>query len=176
MFGPGVERGLNEVFSGVGLNATEVIAGYKGRRPAASHRACLAQCATDLTFRVPTIRLAEAMTSHTSNVYMFQMSWGGTLGAAHGLDVPMMFDTLEASRELAGLLGVVGEDAPQSLAAAMHGAWVSFIKSGSPQHAALPQWPRYDLGRRATMDFNLTSTIVNDPLSEERKLWERASY
>ena len=33
-------------------------------------------------------------------------------------------------------------------------------------------WPKYDLSRRATMRFDITSKVVDDPRSAERTLWE----
>jgi carboxylesterase type B len=35
-----------------------------------------------------------------------------------------------------------------------------------------PGWPKYDLKRRATMRFDTTSGVVDDPRSAERALWE----
>ncbi len=35
-----------------------------------------------------------------------------------------------------------------------------------------PGWPKYDLQRRATMRFDTTSAVVDDPQSAERALWE----
>ena len=45
-------------------------------------------------------------------------------------------------------------------------AWVSFATRGDPG------WPEYDLKRRATMRFDTTSELVEDPHSAERALWE----
>jgi para-nitrobenzyl esterase len=55
--------------------------------------------------------------------------------------------------------------APQSLADAMHGAWVAFSSTGDPG------WPRYDTDRRATMRFDTVSCVIEDPRSFERRLW-----
>ena len=50
----------------------------------------------------------------------------------------------------------------------MHAAWMAFATNGDPG------WPRYDLSRRATMRFNTTSQVADDPRSWERALWEGA--
>jgi carboxylesterase type B len=34
-----------------------------------------------------------------------------------------------------------------------------------------PGWPRYDLSRRTTVRFDMTSQPLNDPLASERALW-----
>jgi para-nitrobenzyl esterase len=45
-------------------------------------------------------------------------------------------------------------------------AWVAFATSGNPG------WPQFDLKRRATMRFDTTSELVEDPRSAERVLWK----
>jgi len=57
----------------------------------------------------------------------------------------------------------MSDNPPQPLADAMHGAWANFIKGGEPEHADLPEWPRYDIRRRATMVFDTMTSVVNDP-------------
>jgi para-nitrobenzyl esterase len=54
----------------------------------------------------------------------------------------------------------------------MHRAWGAFARSGDPNHADLPNWPRYETGRRATMEFGSTCQVLDDPMGEERRLWE----
>jgi para-nitrobenzyl esterase len=58
----------------------------------------------------------------------------------------------------------------------MHGAWISFVKNGAPRHAELPEWPSYDLARRATMHLDITSRIVDDPGGDMRQLWSNTAY
>ena len=59
----------------------------------------------------------------------------------------------------------------QRLATAVHDAWVSFIKTGTPTAEDLPKWPKYDIEKRQTMIFNDTSTIESDPRKYERVIW-----
>ena len=47
-----------------------------------------------------------------------------------------------------------------------HRGWVGFATSGNPG------WPQYDLTRRQTMHFDVTSAVVDDPLARERAIWE----
>jgi para-nitrobenzyl esterase len=101
-------------------------------------------------------------------------SWPGVLGATHAIEVAFMFDTLDRSPAATKSLGVVNP--PRALGKTMHGAWVNFAKTGAPHHASLPAWPRYDLTRRATMELNTTSRVVDDPESDRRKLWAAATY
>jgi para-nitrobenzyl esterase len=57
----------------------------------------------------------------------------------------------------------------QQLADAMHRAWIAFARSGDPNHDGLPSWPRYDLARRATMRFDATCEVLDDPLGQDRE-------
>jgi hypothetical protein len=43
---------------------------------------------------------------------------------------------------------------------------------GLPAEAALAAYRQYDLRRRATMRFDITPEVVDDPRSAERALWE----
>jgi para-nitrobenzyl esterase len=60
----------------------------------------------------------------------------------------------------------------QALADRMHAAWLAFARSGDPSTALLPDWPSYDLSRRATMIFDDVCRIEDDPAAAERLLWE----
>ena len=46
----------------------------------------------------------------------------------------------------------------------------------SPNNAAIPNWPRYNLETRPTMIWDMPSRIQNDPRGEERRLIARAPY
>jgi carboxylesterase type B len=97
---------------------------------------------------------------------MYEFAWrspqfDGRLGACHGAEIAFVFDTLGNETE-----PLAGPNPPQQLADTMHAAWVAFARSG---HCP---WPKYDLGRRATMRFDTRSEIVGDPRSAERVLWE----
>ena len=40
---------------------------------------------------------------------------------------------------------------------------MAFARTGDPNHPGLPTWPAYDDARRATMIFNTTSRVGDDP-------------
>ncbi len=74
---------------------------------------------------------------------------------------PFAFDLLDAD----GVAGVAGIHPPQSLADAIHRAWVDFIKTGDAG------WPAWRAGQRKAMAFDTESKLVDDPLTLERTLW-----
>ena len=70
----------------------------------------------------------------------------------------------------------IGENPPVILADVMNDAWIAFARTGNPQTGALPDWPSYDLEKRATMRFNEKSELVFDPRSAERELYRGVLY
>ncbi len=148
-----------------GLPTETALAAYRARYPEAGPGDLLAAAQTDWWVRIPAIRLADAHANATSGTYMYEFAWPAPgLGAVHAIEIPFVFDTLGNDARLFGPL--LGEDPPQELADTMHAAWVSFATSGDPG------WPEYDLSRRATMRFDTTSQVADDPRSWERSLWE----
>jgi para-nitrobenzyl esterase len=116
------------------------------------------------------IALAERKAAQgAAPVYMYLLEWEtprgrGKLRSPHALEIPLVFDNVETARNFVG-----NGDDPQRLAEQMSEAWLTFARSGDPGTAALPDWPAYDAGRRATMVFNLESRVVDDPYPALRK-------
>ena len=157
-----------QALAAYGLPIETALAAYRGRYPDAGPGDLLAAVQTDWWMRIPAIRLADAHATTTSATYMYEFGWpspqfDGRLGAAHGLEIPFVFDTLDPTLPLFGPL--LGKDPPQQLADTIHAAWVSFAANGDPG------WPTYDLHHRTTMRFNTTSEMVDDPRPWERALW-----
>jgi para-nitrobenzyl esterase len=102
--------------------------------------------------------------------YVYLLEWetpvqDGKLRSHHALDLPLVFNNIERGRSMVG----PGPE-PQRVADLMSAAWIAFARTGNPNTAALPQWPAYDLNRRATMIFNVNSRVQDDPYSEIRRL------
>jgi carboxylesterase type B len=159
---------LAGVVASYGLPAEATLAAYRAARPGASAGDLLAAIQTDWCWRIPAIRLADAHATSAGATYMYEFAWrspqfGGLLGACHALEIAFVFDTLGNGTE-----PLLGTDPPQRLADRMHAAWVAFATNADCG------WPRYDLSRRATMHFDTTSGVVDDPRSAERALWKGA--
>jgi carboxylesterase 2/para-nitrobenzyl esterase len=149
-----------------GLPVEATLAAYRVAHRGASAGDLLSAIQTDWYWRIPAIRLADAHAKSASATYMYEFAWrspqfSGLLGACHGLEIAFVFDTLGNGTE-----PLWGSDPPQQLADTMHAAWVSFATNGDCG------WPKYDLSRRATMRFDTTSEVVDDPRSAERALWD----
>jgi para-nitrobenzyl esterase len=149
-----------------GLPVSQTLSTYRASRPQAHPGDLLAAIITDWFYRIPAIRLAEAHMQGTGATYMYQFRWrspqfDGQLGACHALEIPFAFDTLAVE----GYEAMMGHEAPQQVAHTMHRAWVEFMTHGDPG------WPRYDSEHRATMCFDTSTELVNDPAGDERTLW-----
>jgi len=117
-----------------------------------------------------------AQAEAAAHTWVFQFDWptpidGGRWGAHHGLDVPFVFDNVGLVPEKVG----TGADAAR-LAAQMSAMCVAFARTGRPDSPGLPSWPVYDLTRRATMVFDRTTRVVDDPRGQERRLFAPVPY
>ena len=159
------DESLESALVGMGL-AAESVRAYRDALPGATPFAVLGQAVTDWMFRVHAVRLGSARRDASGSTHLYEWAWrspgrDGTLGAAHGIDVPFAFDNLDAT----GGERSLGADPPQHLADATHRAWVNFATAGDPG------WPPYALDERPTMVFDEESRVVNDPLRVERAFW-----
>ncbi|HEY1449241.1 MAG TPA: carboxylesterase/lipase family protein [Caulobacteraceae bacterium] len=136
-----------------------------------SHLACQIQTVT--MFWMNSIRLAERKADQRrAPVFMYQLAWEtpvarGALKSPHALEIPLVFDNIEAARNFVGR----GDDA-QAMADHMAPAWLAFASRGDPGTPDLPAWPAYDRASRATMIFDLDCRVEADPMSEVRRLLE----
>jgi para-nitrobenzyl esterase len=119
---------------------------------------------------------AELRAAQGSPVYAYQLNYrspleNGRFGAMHGMDIPLVFDNISQPGSPSG------KDADaQKAADQMSEAFIAFARTGNPENANIPEWKPYELPDRATMVFDTTSQLVNDPRSDERKLFAQVPY
>ena len=140
---------------------------YRRNHPGASPGDLLAQIITDWYFAVPAIRLAEAHAKGggTSWSYLFdhpRPEQNHRLGAAHAVELPYVFDTIDDP----ATANLIGDDPSRAVAASTHAVWVRFITHGDPG------WPRFTTESRTTGVLAESVTVVDDPHSDERALWD----
>lgn len=121
---------------------------------------------SDLIFRMPANKVLESQSKAGGKAWAYSFAWkspcyGGKLGAAHTVDLPFVFKTLH--KDSPRVKNTLGDNPPDSLAEAMHSAWVRFASTGNPG------WTPFDLDRRMTMRFNTESKEVSDPWKTERE-------
>jgi para-nitrobenzyl esterase len=86
-------------------------------------------------------------------------------GSFHGSEIAFAFDNAELCDHYSG-----GSTEAIALSKQVSNAWVSFARTGNPNHDDLPHWPKCTSERRATMQFDRPCQVRNDPESQGLKL------
>jgi para-nitrobenzyl esterase len=131
-----------------------------------------AQILTDVGFRRGALAQAErkaALGKAPAYMYLWTYespSFDGKFGAVHGTDVSASFNNYRDG------IGGTGSHQQRALWTTFASAWVAFAKTGNPNNPKTPNWPAYDVAKRATMIFDNNTRVENDPRGEIRKFWE----
>ncbi len=141
------------------------LARYRARRPGASAMDLLADLGTEETFLLPAMRLAETIARRGGRAFSYLFDWAppaSRFRSCHCIDLPFVFGTFPAFADAEML---AGGDAMQmqALSTCIRHAWIAFVRSGDPEHEAMPPWPRHDLERRPTMRLGSRVGTVGDP-------------
>jgi para-nitrobenzyl esterase len=127
---------------------------------------------SDRAFRIPAIRFAEYQSKHQEKTYMYLFSWGlpNNLGSIHGLEIGFVFN-----RFLKTDVPTLPKKSEETmkLSENMMDSWISFAKTGNPNHEGIPYWPTYNLENRSTIIFDKEIKIWDDPLGKERQMWNK---
>jgi para-nitrobenzyl esterase len=118
---------------------------------------------SDLVFRWPARRFAE---EHRGRTWMYEFEWRSPrydngLGAAHGMELPFVFDSLATAT---GPEGLCGEAPPQELADRVHALWVRFATDGT-----LP-WLQFTRDQRHVHQLAANRTVEEPPMPAARFL------
>ena len=132
---------------------------------------------TDLLFRMTSIRMAEAICDHQPT-YMYLFTYRSTspvarYESAHSMEVPFVFGLID---ELDSIDLIGRGPGRAALMRQIQQAWIQFARIGDPNHQGLPDWPRYERTRRATMQLGLDSKVLEDPLAAQRRSWDGVPF
>ena len=159
----------------LGARTAEVIATYRKAQPAKRADEIAVSIVSDLGIRSPSLQIADRkLAQKASRVFVYLFAWetpvlGGRLRSCHTLEIPFVFGNVETAT-------LTGNDPSRvKLADRMSRAWLAFARHGRPDHAGLPSWPEYSTTERATMIFDTTCRVENDPYGTERLVWETRS-
>jgi para-nitrobenzyl esterase len=148
-----------------------LIAAYRAGRPGVSNTDLYLILASDATFRAGVVTEADRKSQQAkAPVYQYYFTWrspvrDGKLRSYHTLEIPFVFDNVDACKSMTG----DGADR-YALADKMSAAWVAFARTGNPNTKLLPAWPAFDATKRAVMILNDECKVVNDPHGEEQRL------
>jgi para-nitrobenzyl esterase len=155
-----------------GTDAPSVLRDYRGAFPGMNSAELLIAILTDVQFRIRSLKAAELKAQqHQAPVFMYSFAWEtpiceGRLLAAHELDVPFVFDTLDLTNATGG------SAVAARLAGIMADTWTTFARTGRPAHVELPDWPAFDTETRATMMLDATCCVRHDPRAVGRLAWQ----
>ncbi|NCB91569.1 MAG: carboxylesterase/lipase family protein [Clostridia bacterium] len=111
----------------------------------------------DSIFRIPTMRYVEEWARQSeSPVYNWMLTYCfdymGTYPAWHCSEIPFVMHNID-------LVEVYGCEECGKLQEEINGAWVSFAKTGDPNHEKLPEWPAFDPQTGAVMIFDRDTQV-----------------
>lgn len=154
--------------------ADQVLALYRADDPYSTPFVIQARFDSDEAFRLPQLLMAERKAALAAKggapvwSYLWRqptLAYGGRYGTPHGADVgPSLHD-------VRGPMNGTDVD-NRRLADQLASAWIAFAATGDPNNPRTPAWPPYRPPDRATMVFDRSAHVVNDPRGEFRTLWE----
>jgi para-nitrobenzyl esterase len=155
----------------------EVVAHYQRHAPRGDQLApwqLYSMIESDRTFRVPAIRLAEAVSRRSASVFMYMFDWQSTLfngemGACHAVEIPFLFGTLESQFGKAFLGGAAGVE---RLSAITMDSWLAFARTGNPSHEGVGPWPTYNEKSRETQWLAAQCRVESAPWDALRAFWD----
>ena len=142
---------------------------YRAAHPAVGPERLYELLHSDWLFRMPSLRLAEAHHPH-GPTHLYELTWnapgmgGETLGACHGLGLPLTFGNLTAGAA-AFLIGHRPAPEAAGLATRVRAAWTAFAATGDPG------WPVYDPRERHTWIIDTEPAVGPYPEETSRRLW-----
>ena len=114
---------------------------------------------------------ANAFAANGSPVYRYRFSYvqnamreRSPAGAPHGGEIGYVFGTLAAGR------GGAPTPEDQAVARMAQSYWVNFAKTGDPNGAGLPAWPRHDPGKDLIFEFRPDGSAGAGPDARKARL------
>jgi para-nitrobenzyl esterase len=118
---------------------------------------------------MPSLRVAQAHHPH-GPTHLYELTWnapgmgGETLGACHGLGVPLTFGNLTAG-SAAFLIGQPPTAEASALSIRVRTAWTAFAATGDPG------WPAYEPRERRTWIIDTEPAVRPYPEEISRRLF-----
>ncbi|MCX6488097.1 MAG: carboxylesterase/lipase family protein [Mycobacterium sp.] len=131
--------------------------------------------ASDVGFRMPSVWLAEGH-SQVAPVYLYRFDYATPImkvllvGAAHATELPYVWGTLGAPKDVTLKLG--GTKSAKAVSKRIRARWVNFAATSTPSGlAGEPEWPPYREPDRSCLVINNDDRVVHDADEKIRKAW-----
>jgi len=166
-------RTLDELFASFGTDKDKAVAAYNPDGTAQVFQVAQMFGADQMMveparFTAKTIAAAGQPAFEYRFSYVAESLRSRQKGAPHATEIPFVFDTV-ATR-----YGKDLTDADRATAQAANAYWANFAKTGNPNGAGLPDWPRYSPKADILMDFTATGSVAKpDPWKQRLDLVEQ---
>ena len=167
-----------------GENTKKIMDTYRSSRPDASPSSIFVEIMSVTIMGLGSIEIAEKKTRQNSApVYLYNFGYKSGLkvpdtdfpmGTAHAMDIGFKFNNVRSEMPGQYLAGDKTERFKASLNFA--GLWTSFARTGKPGVKDQPDWPAYDLVKRATYKIDTECEVIYDRNKSERELWTSLGY
>ena len=157
-----VDEMVRLVHEAYGAQSGAIIDAYRAEYPTATPFGLWATIDAS-RWRVPAFaQAARKAALGAAPAFSYTYSWrtpslDGRPGPFHAAEISFVFDN-------AGICDHYSAGDPSAfvLSKQMSTAWVSFARTGNPNHAGLPNWPAYTPDTRRTMYFDTPCSVRND--------------
>jgi para-nitrobenzyl esterase len=127
-------------------------------------------------FRRTAVEAAAAATEAGPGGWLYRLDLpttlgGDVLGATHSADVTLTFNWLASERPMGYSLYDRDDPPAIDLAQRWSDTILAFARTGDPNGAGLPEWPRYSADDRACLVLDTTPEIRADPDGVDRERW-----
>jgi len=162
-----LNRLVRETF---GSSSAAIIAAYREDYPRANPFELWAAIAAS-QWRIPAIAQATRKANlGAAPAYSYIYSWRTPMlnkcpGTFHACEISFAFDNAAICDQYSA-----GDPGAFVLSKQLSSAWVNFARTGNPNHAGLPNWPKYTTGSRATMIFDAPCKLRFDPEGKGLKI------
>ena len=174
------EKMLHGAAAGVmqGADPTHYVDGVRAAHPDQNAKRLMEMISTD-NFRRVAVEAAERASVAGPGGWLYRFDLATTLeyngkltDATHACEMAFTYNAYADPDCRVFSIHDPKEPGVLDLAEQWSGTLTRFARTGDPNGAGLPQWPRYSADNRCVMLLDTTSGTTNDPDEVHRKLWE----
>ena len=130
----------------------------------------------DMALICPSYSGLLAAARHEPNTYYYHFEYDGMkggqyLGAAHALEIPFIFDAFDRL-PMSMLYNKKNLPEAKALSKIIQGYWINFAKTGNPNQAGLPEWPKFDPADQKVQVLDTSVRTAPAGMAAKCEFWE----